>query len=138
MDQIKPPWDSKSWEVWLRWVSEGARCAYCDLDGYVLNNWRQMDTEHIIPSGCWNKLNLTVACHGCNRMKSNWNPNTEKSGYDPDNDGLSAPDSEEVRQRLIDVARDYVERKWKEGLYSEEIHTQQIAQGRNWHKDECG
>jgi hypothetical protein len=124
------PWDPVSWDVWLRWVAEGARCSYCSLDGQVLGNWRQMNTEHIIPSGSWDPLNLTVACHGCNQVKDNWNPATERRGYNPTTDGLPAPPDEATRQRLIDVARRYVQQQWDTGLWTAKIHARQMAEGR--------
>jgi 5-methylcytosine-specific restriction endonuclease McrA len=128
MSKTQVPWDEISWKVWLNWIEEfEAKCPYCGLDGTVIENWRQMDTEHIIPSGDWNELNLTVACHACNKTKSNWNPDTKERGFDPSLNKI--PNSEENRKDLIDLAREYIQEKWKQNLYTEEIFERQMREG---------
>ena len=97
----------------------------------VLSNWRQMDTEHIILSGSWQLINLTVACHGYNRAKSNWNPVTGLRGFNPITDGPAVPPDEAERQRLIEVSRQYVQSRWNSGAYAAEIHARQLADGRS-------
>jgi len=123
------PWDPLTWIVWLRWVKEGQKCSYCDLDGKNWDNWRQMETEHIIPSKSYHPLNLTVACSRCNSVKRNWNPVTSNYGYNPTD--LSEPKNEDERQKLIIKVREYLSLQYTNNTnyYTESIFKQQVSEG---------
>ncbi len=115
-------WDPLSWVVWSRWVSEGSRCPYCDFPILDLFDWRQMETEHIIPSKSFHPLNLTVACQRCNKLKLNWNPVTGQ-GYRR-TDEISEPQDEEMRKQLLDRTKQYMNHKYRESYCNENIYNQ--------------
>jgi len=61
-------------------------------------------------------------------MKNSWNPATQRR-YDPNTDNLRAPRDEAERQRLIGIARRYVQKLWATNLYRKEIHERMMAEG---------
>ena len=95
-----------------------------------------METEHIIPSGNMCLLNLTVACGAFNKTKYNWNPDTEELGYKPSVSGKNRPTDGDDRKRLLTLVREYVQGKWNQNQYSEEIFEMQMREGSDFLSNE--
>jgi hypothetical protein len=99
------------------WADWKFRCTYCDADMLeCFDRYRLADADHILPKSKYpqlaaSRLNLTLACGVCNRIKGRWDPNTWESPK------IYVPGSEltaEQREALIERARRYVmERRGK-------------------------
>lgn len=77
------------------------KCAYCDKDlVYSVDNHRELQTDHIIPSskgGVDNLENYALSCRTCNTIKNVWNPLDHFSDK-----------GQPSKQDLIAIARSYV------------------------------
>jgi 5-methylcytosine-specific restriction endonuclease McrA len=108
-------WPLQDLTIWLR---DGCRCVYCDRDmlhdrdiTYCLYNY-----DHVLPvrkypaleNARWNRV---LACRGCNSWKAT---------FDPADSGI--PATEELRDKLIERARKYVQeqRVPAEALFAKE------------------
>jgi hypothetical protein len=89
-------------------------CAYCDLPLMSVepNSFRNGTVDHLLPKSKYESLkldhfNAVPCCYRCNAVKGRWDPNNIDPVYSPE----SGPLGTEQREKLIQRARDFVQKK---------------------------
>jgi 5-methylcytosine-specific restriction endonuclease McrA len=101
----------------IGWLLHEGQCVYCgtDLVEVYHMTMRLGETDHLLPKDK-NKypelegdvLNLVPACHGCNGLKLNWDPNTDGPHlYIRENE--SQIRDENIQRELISRATKYID-----------------------------
>lgn len=107
----------------MGWILHRGRCVYCGqnlVDASMMVS-RLGHVDHLLPKGAYPEvdfqarpvkagvyLNAVPACHGCNLIKRDWDPNTK--GGDPlysVETGMTV----KIQAKLIDRARKHIKEK---------------------------
>jgi len=99
----------------LSWLLHEGECVYCGTDLVEVRHMvnRMGETDHLLPKDKYlelvgDVLNLVPACHGCNGLKLNWDPNADGPRlYVRENEAHVR--DENIQIELISRARKYID-----------------------------
>lgn len=102
-------WSAETFEIWNR---TDFHCAYCGFDLLrSLNDFKQGELDHLLPQGEYPSLvhcpwNLVLTCVTCNKLKRNWDP--QSNGEPPIVSRNSLTMSEDEHRRIFARVRRHV------------------------------